>query len=147
MRGYFRKRMQSNLSEVEDLVQEVLLAIHNQRHTYDSQYPVTAWAHGIARYKAIDYYRRRGKAEHIDIEDAEELLVWEEQEALDAEHDVNVLLEGLPSKQREAITLVKLEGLSITEAANQTGQSESLIKVNIHRGLKKLADMMKSTLS
>jgi RNA polymerase sigma-70 factor, ECF subfamily len=144
LRGYFRKRLQSVPFEVEDLVQEVLMAIHNQRHTYNPDYPVTAWLYGIARYKVIDLYRRQNRAEHIDIDDAEDLLGFEEREAQDAQHDVSALVEQLPAKQREAIERVKLEGLSIAEAAAASGQSESLIKVNIHRGLKKLAELMKS---
>lgn len=142
LRGYFRRRMKSRIDDVEDLVQEVLIAIHLQRHTYDTQYPVTAWAHGIARYKAIDFCRRSSQHEMLDLDDATELLVAEETEAKDAQQDVLVLLKQLPEKQREAIHLVKLEGLSITEASGQCGQSESLIKVNIHRGLKKLSEIM-----
>jgi RNA polymerase sigma-70 factor, ECF subfamily len=139
IRGYFRKRLPERLADVEDLTQEVLIAVHNQRHTYDAQFPVTAWIHGIARYKVIDFFRRNAPhGEHIDIEDAEELLVWEEREARDAQHDVVVLLDELPTGQRDAIRLVKLEGRSVAEAAELTGQSLSLIKVNIHRGLKRL---------
>jgi RNA polymerase sigma-70 factor, ECF subfamily len=145
MRAYFRKRLQRDPSEVEDLVQEVLIALHNQRHTFDAAYPVTAWAHGIARYKVIDHYRRRNKAEHIDIDDAQELLVSEDHEVEDARRDLSTLLEELPPKQRQAIVMVKVEGLSIAEASSASGQSESLVKVNIHRGLKKLAELMRSS--
>ena len=146
LRGYFRKRMSSFPADVEDLTQEVLIAVHNQRHTYDAMYPVTAWIHGIARFKAIDFFRRHAKqAEHIDIDDAEELLVWEEREALDAQHDVVLLLAELPSGQRDAIRHVKLEGRSVAETSTLTGQSESLVKVNIHRGLKRLGLILKGS--
>jgi RNA polymerase sigma-70 factor, ECF subfamily len=142
LRAYFRKRLQRDPSEVEDLVQEVLIALHNQRHTYDAAYPVTAWAHGIARYKLIDHYRRRNRAEHIDIEDAEDLLVTEDHEVQDARRDLSTLLEELPDKQKQVILLVKVQGLSVAEASQTTGQSESLVKVNVHRGLKKLAQLI-----
>ncbi|MGL5005466.1 MAG: sigma-70 family RNA polymerase sigma factor [Casimicrobium sp.] len=145
LRGFYRKRLASMPDEVEDLVQEVLIAIHNQRHTYDAAQPVTAWAHAIARFKLVDFFRRRNSryGEHVDIDDVESDLASEDHHASDAKRDVATLLAELPSKQREAIEWVKIEGLSIAEASLKTGQSESLIKVNIHRGLKALAVRMR----
>jgi RNA polymerase sigma-70 factor, ECF subfamily len=83
LRAYFRKRMGANLDEVEDVIQEVLIAIHNQRHTFDAAYPVSAWAHGIARFKLLDFYRRHKQyvADHVDIDDAEDLMVAEDSDA------------------------------------------------------------------
>ena len=60
LRAFLRKRLAGLPDEVEDLVQESLLAVHNQRHTYDAGQPLTAWAYGIARFKLADFYRRRG---------------------------------------------------------------------------------------
>ena len=57
LRAYFRKRLFQRLDEAEDLVQETLLAVHNRRHTYRSNQPLTAWVHAIARYKLIDLLR------------------------------------------------------------------------------------------
>jgi RNA polymerase sigma-70 factor, ECF subfamily len=147
LRGFLRKRLSALPDEVEDLVQEVLIAIHNQRHTFDAAQPLTAWAHAIARFKLIDFFRRRGvRGEHVDIDDVQELLVAnDEHGAQDAKRDVMTLLDELPVKHREAILWVKIEGLSVAEAAKKTGQSESLIKVNIHRGLKALAERMKTS--
>ena len=59
LRGFLRVRLIRLPDDVEDLVQETLLAVHNQRHTYDSQQPLTAWVHAIARYKLVDLLRRR----------------------------------------------------------------------------------------
>lgn len=147
LRGFLRRRLFSLPEEVEDLVQEVLLAIHNQRHTYDAAQPITAWAHAIARFKLIDFFRSRGrKGERVDIDDAEHDLSYEDQPAQDAKRDVITLLDELPEKQRDAIHWVKIEGLSIAEAAEKTGQSQSSIKVGIHRGLKTLANRMRTTL-
>lgn len=145
LRGFLRKRLFSLPDDVEDLVQEVLLAIHNQRHTYDAAQPLTAWAYAIARFKLIDFFRRRGtRGQHVDIDDVENDLSYEEQPAQDAKRDVITLLEELPQKHREAIHWVKIEGFSIAEAASKTGQSESSIKVGIHRGLKALAQRMRA---
>jgi RNA polymerase sigma-70 factor (ECF subfamily) len=141
LRAYFRRRLAGLPDEVEDLVQESLLAIHNQRHTYDAAQPLTAWAHAIARYKMVDLLRRRGghEALHVPLDDDSELPAAEEIEAGDARRDVMTLLAQLPDRQRLPIQHVKLEGLSVLEAARLTGMSVSAIKVGVHRGLKALA--------
>jgi len=146
LRGFFRKRMLSVPDDVEDVVQEVLIAIHNQRHTYDAGQPLTAWVFGIARFKLADFYRRRGAqgGDHLDIDDAAEWLATEDHDAHEARRDVGSLLNELPPKQRDAIRCVKIDGLSIAEAAAHTGQSESSVKVGIHRGLKALAARMRA---
>src|SRR6478752_10173919 len=59
LRAFLRRRLTRLPDEVEDLVQECLLAIHNQRHTYDPDQPLTAWVHAIATYKLVDLMRRR----------------------------------------------------------------------------------------
>jgi RNA polymerase sigma-70 factor, ECF subfamily len=141
LRSFMRKRMQSQLSDVEDLVQETLMAIHQKRHTYQSDQALTAWVYAIARYKWVDHLRAHGRREslHDDIDDwAETLSVNSTEEVSDAHKDLALVLADLPLRQREAIEHTRLMGLSITETAERTGQSEASVKVNIHRGLKTL---------
>lgn len=141
LRAFLRKRLARLPDEVEDLVQETLLAVHNQRHTYDESQPLTAWLHAIARYKLVDLLRRRARRDLLNdpIDDGNELLVASDTEAADARRDVAKLLDTLPDRQRRPIVHVKLEGLSVAETAKLTGMSESAVKVGIHRGLKALA--------
>ena len=61
LRAYYRRRMPNLLDDVEDLVQETLLAVHLQRGTYDPSFAVSAWFTAIARHKLIDLWRRRGR--------------------------------------------------------------------------------------
>ena len=122
-------------------MQETLLAVHNQRHTYRADMPVTAWAHAIARYKLVDWFRAhavRG-ARNVPLDGADELFSTQDQDAAQARRDLGLLLETLPAKQRLPIQHVKLEGLSVVETARLTGLSESAVKVGVHRGLKALA--------
>ena len=63
LRSFLRKRLARLPEEVEDLVQESLLAIHNQRHTYDPSQPLSAWVQAIARYKLVDLLRRKSAKE------------------------------------------------------------------------------------
>lgn len=145
LRGYLKRRLSGLPDEVEDLVQETLLALHLQRGTYDPSLPVSAWAVAIARHKLVDLWRRRGRRDdlHDAIEDVDEQLIAAEPDDGGAKRDLAVLLKGLPETQRRAIVLTKLEGLSVAEAASQTGASESAIKVQVHRGLKRLAALVR----
>ncbi len=141
LRGYLRKRIPQLQDDVEDLVQETLLAVHNARHTYHPDEPLTAWVHAIARYKLMDFFSARAKREsrQMRLDDHEDLFSVSYDEPLDARRDIGKLLDHLPDKQRLSILHVKLQGLSIAEAAQLTGLSESAVKVSIHRGLKALA--------
>lgn len=144
LRAFYRARMRANPDDAEDLVQETLIAIHTRRDSYDPAYPVTAWIYAIARYRLIDHWRRhkRRGGDHIPIDDAPELFTAAGDEATDAKRDVMRLLDMLPQKQRDAIRLVKLEGVSVRDAAERTGLSESDVKVSAHRGLKTLMKLM-----
>jgi RNA polymerase sigma-70 factor (ECF subfamily) len=144
LRAYFRRRLIRLPDDVEDLVQEVLLAIHNQRHTYEADQLLTPWVHAIARYKLVDLLRRRADREalHAPLDDDLAVFAASDTEAAAARRDVIKLLDQLPERQRLPIQLTKLDGLSVIEAAQTTGMSESAIKVGVHRGLKALAKLM-----
>jgi RNA polymerase sigma-70 factor (ECF subfamily) len=139
--------MQSLPDDVEDLVQETLLAIHLQRGTWDPEVPVSRWVLAIARHKLIDLWRRRGRREALndpldDLAEADQPAVWDE---LPVQRDLETLLGALPQAQRQAITLIKLEGLAVAEASQRTGVSASALKVQVHRGLKRLAELVRKT--
>jgi RNA polymerase sigma-70 factor, ECF subfamily len=138
LRVYYRRRLVDGAADTEDLVQETLIAVHSRRSSYDRSQPFTAWAYAMARYKLVDYLRRRRVRAAVPIEETEDLFAADESEHAAASRDVEQLLAGLPASQREAIRLTKIEGLSIDEAARRTGQSAAATKVGIHRGLKRL---------
>jgi RNA polymerase sigma-70 factor (ECF subfamily) len=145
LRAYFRRRLDRSPDEAEDLVQEVLLAIHNQRHTYDPERPVTAWVYAIARYKLVDHLRRRARRDdlHLPLDDMAVLFADASEEAAASRHDLLRLLDTLPDRHRIPIVHVKLEGRSVSETARLTGMSESAVKVGVHRGLKALAAIIR----
>ncbi|HUX23033.1 MAG TPA: sigma-70 family RNA polymerase sigma factor [Burkholderiales bacterium] len=145
LRAFLRKRLARLPDEVEDLVQESLLAVHNQRHTYDAGQPLTAWIHAIAKYKLVDLLRRRSKRELLTdpLDDEFSLASAVDTEVADARRDLGKLLAQLPDRQRLPIIHMKLEGLSVAEAAKRTGMSEAAVKVGVHRGLKALAAIIR----
>ena len=144
LRGYFRRRLTNLPSEVEDLLQEAMMAVHLQRHTYKHDQPLTAWVYAIARYKLMDMWRHHAGHGALHEELNDELAVFAacDVEATDAKRDVAQLLETLPDKQRLPIVHTKLQGLSIKESCALTGLSESATKIGVHRGLKALKKLL-----
>src|SRR5690349_13197251 len=147
LRAFLGKRLFGWPDEVEDLVQECLLAMHNQRHTYQSDQPLTAWVHAIARYKMIDLLRAKSAREALHDPLDDDLAVFAESatEASDARRDLAGLLATLPDRHRLPIVHTRLEGLSVAETARLTGMSESAVKVGVHRGLKALAQKIRGS--
>src|ERR1700691_2046741 len=135
LRSYLRRRLKGLPDEVEDLLQELLLAVHNKRHTYDSKQPLTAWVQAIARYKLVDLLRRRSRSNVLtdSLDEDDQVFATTANDAAEAQFDVAKLLRGLPDRQRLPILYVKIEGASVTDTPVRTGMSESAVKVGIHR--------------
>jgi len=128
----------------DDIVQETLLALHHKRHTYDPTQLFTPWLFAIARYKLIDFGRRRRRdSASLNIEDFEDLLESPVLSEPATASDLKGLVDKLPEKSRRVLALVKLEGLSIAEAAACTQMSESAVKVTIHRAIKALRSKLR----
>jgi RNA polymerase sigma factor (sigma-70 family) len=138
LRRYYGRRLPHPASQ--DARQEALLAVHARRSAYDPARSFGAWVVAIARHKWVDGIRAAARSEALSrraavpVEDN-----WEDATSIIA---VDELLRRLTPAQARAIRLVKLEGASIATAANLSGQSPSLVKVNIHRGLKRLASFV-----
>ncbi len=143
LRGYFKghlRRIGRDPIEAEDLVQDVLMAIHTRRHTYDPAQLLTPWVYGISRYKFLDYLQKtKATNKDVPIENAEALTVHDDRAQVESNLDLEKLLEGVSPKTRQLIRDVKLDGLSTREAAARSGMSESAVKVAVHRGLKALS--------
>jgi RNA polymerase sigma-70 factor (ECF subfamily) len=136
LRSYYTRRLDN--SAAEDAVQETLIAIHTRRATYDPGLPFTAWVYGIARYKLIDEYRRHKRRATVPLDEAADLFGHDEAQDAIAKRDVTKLLDRLPPAKRRLVTDIKLDGVSVAEAAKRTGMSESAVKVTVHRAIKSL---------
>lgn len=143
LRAYFARRLSSDRAEVEDLVQETLIAIHTRRATYDASAPFTPWLHAIARYKLIDHFRRMGRRRMVALDDASDLLAHADHEDAIARRDVEKLIVKLPRRSQALVRGVKIEGLSTAEAAARSGMSESAVKVAVHRAVRSLSAILK----
>lgn len=136
---YFRGKVMP--CQLDDLVQETLLSLHRKLASYDPDRPFMPWLAAIARYRFVDHLRLVYRQAEDELADDHPALDSDEP-AITARISLERLFEALPEAQQRAIELVKIEGLSISQASASTGQSESLIKVNIHRGFKRLAALV-----
>ncbi len=148
LRGYLRGMLaragRTEPGEVEDVLQETLLALHLSQHTYDPASPVTAWAHAIARHKLVDHLRRSGRhAGNLPLDDeAYQLAGPADDAAAEARLDLERAMAALPERTRRLIDRVKLKGASVAEAAQAAGMTETAAKVAIHRGLQAMAHFL-----
>ncbi len=137
VRTWLRRKVTHGSLDVEDVVQETLLAIHLKRHTWRSTEPVRPWIFAIANHKLIDAFRRHGRLpladspalEAVEATEPEVLQGWEIDRAL------QVLTPG----QRSVVTAVSIEGSSIQETARDLGMNETAVRVTLHRGLSAIA--------
>ncbi len=141
LRAVVRRRLaRADASDVEDVVQEALLAVHLAQDTWDGSVPVLVWAGAIARYKAIDALRRSGRP--IAAQPIEELEdVVEPVPAPDAASRIDLAraLEAMPAALRTLVIEAKVDGRPLAEVAARAGMTEGAVKVALHRALKRLA--------
>jgi RNA polymerase sigma-70 factor (ECF subfamily) len=132
LRGFVMRR--AGGTDIEDVVQETLLAIHLKRHTWRQDAPVKPWIFAIARHKTVDAFRRRGRRIEIDIDAFAEVIPAPEPEIV-SEREVGRILDGLAPGQRAVVTSISVEGRSIGETAAALGMQETAVRVALHRGL------------
>jgi RNA polymerase sigma-70 factor (ECF subfamily) len=126
--------------EVEDIVQETLLAIHLKRHTWRPSEPVSPWVAAISRNKTIDVLRRRGRRAELPLDETEESeLSTGDAQTEGVSEDLERVLGTLDERARHIVQLVSIEGHSSRSAAEKVGMSEGALRVALHRSLKMLA--------
>jgi RNA polymerase sigma-70 factor (ECF subfamily) len=126
-------------ADMEDVVQEILLAIHLKRQTWMQDQPFLPWLNAIARHKLIDVMRRRGRRGEVPIEGLIEILPDAAPEPESSQSELNKLVSRLEGKQQAVVSSISLDGKSIKDTASRLGMSEGAVRVAFHRGLKKLA--------
>jgi RNA polymerase sigma-70 factor (ECF subfamily) len=147
LRAWVRRglaRYGSAREEVEDVVQEALLALHLKRHTWDEARPLLPWVRAITHNKLVDALRRSGRPPHVPIDDVSEnaLAVDEAPATLDglASRRALGMLQG---RAREIVMAISVEGKSAREVADRLGMTEVAVRVALHRALKSLASALR----
>lgn len=148
LKGYLYPILSAKLKSktvAEDVLQDCLLSVHKFRHTFDPTHQFKPWVHAIMQSRISDYWRKNAK--HSENE-----ARWEEsyENLFEAEYELTQqdlerwqgILNQLPEQQKHIVTLIKVEGLSIKEVADQLQMTESAVKVAAHRGYKKIKEML-----
>jgi RNA polymerase sigma factor (sigma-70 family) len=133
-------------SEAEDIVQEVLLTIHLKQGTWDRSREIGPWLTAITRNKIIDAFRRRGRRIDVPIDDVMDSLQAEEEELPEfGTRDIEMLLGKLTCQQQEIVRSISLGGASIRETAERLEMTEVAVRVSLHRALKALGALYRSS--
>jgi RNA polymerase sigma-70 factor, ECF subfamily len=131
------------VDQSEDIVQDILLAVHLKRHTWDANAPFAPWLFAIARNKLIDSLRRRGRRVFVDIDDFAETLAGEPAPETAPAGEVAAQLQTLPTRQRDVLQSIAVERASIKDTAKKFSMSEGAVRVALHRGLASLTARLK----
>ncbi|HEX3376412.1 MAG TPA: RNA polymerase sigma factor [Candidatus Acidoferrales bacterium] len=133
----------SSREYADDLLQEMWLRIHKARHTYRPGEPVLPWLYAIARNIRVDHFRKSsrttGHEQPLDETPEAETVAAKEEQRIPS---LEVLLSPLPESQREVITMLKVEGMSLEEVARATSSSVGSVKQKAHRGYEKLRERL-----
>jgi RNA polymerase sigma-70 factor (ECF subfamily) len=126
------------VDQSEDIVQDILLAVHLKRHTWDASAPFAPWLFAIARNKLIDALRRRGRRVFVNIDDFAEILPGEAPAEMASASEVAVHLQSLPARQRDVLQSIAVDSASIKDTAAKFSMTEGAVRVALHRGLTSL---------
>ena len=143
-----RRLYSAPTTDIEDVVQDVLLSVHAVRHTYDPARPFLPWLMAIQRHRLADWLRRsmRRSANEIAVASLEETFAHRAANTDDEEtsdrKEIHAAVAELPPAQRKAIELLKLKEMSLKEASQKTGMTETALKVATHRGIKALRALL-----
>ena len=125
--------------QAEDIVQDILLAVHLKRQTWKPDAPFAPWLFAIARNKLIDALRRRGRRVFVNIDDFAEVIPSEAPAETLPASEVATHLAALPARQREVLQSIAVDAASIKDTAKKMAMTEGAVRVALHRGLAKLA--------
>jgi RNA polymerase sigma factor (sigma-70 family) len=143
LRGVVLSRGRNEFGQAgcEDILQEVLLAIHLKRQTWRREDPIRPWLYAIARHKVIDAFRARGRHIALPVEDfAEVLAAPPDEDPLEA-RDRDKMLGLLDGRSADILRAIGVAGESVAETAARLGMSDGAVRVALHRGLKRLAEL------
>lgn len=129
-------------TDLDDIVQECLLALHLKRNLWDPSRPLVPWVRALVSNKCVDHLRRRGRHRLLPIEDFENVLPAPSPELIRDEPELQRLLAPLKGRSHDVLTAVAVQGLTLQAAAARLGISEGHARVALHRGLKQLSALV-----
>lgn len=144
VRGYMYRKIPTQ-EDLEDVTQEVLSSIHRARKTYDGSRPLKPWIMAIATYRLNDYLRQRYRVAGKEVIDYDAVQNQISEDVTPSGLNNELLekaLKSLPDRQRDIVTMMKVDGYSAKEIAKRMDMSVSAVKVAAHRAYKKLKEQL-----
>lgn len=135
----------SGSADVEDVVQDILLAIHLKRHTWDERRPLLPWVRAIARNKFVDNLRKRDRHVRVPLDDIAERLADTRSFDDTSGIDVSRMLATLKERQRQIVQAISIEGTSASQLAGRLAMTEGAVRVALHRALHSLAKAVRNS--
>lgn len=137
LKNYLRKRIFEK-SEIEEVLQEILMAVHKSLHTYDNNKAFMSWLLAITEYKVVDFVREFKKhAVETDLEPLSHFFSGTYADS-DLRIDIDRAMNKLPEREKKILTLLKIEGQSAQEVAEKLDLTEANVKVIAHRAYQQL---------
>lgn len=132
LKNYLRKRIFEQ-NEVDEVVQEILMAVHKSLHTYDIEKSFMGWFLAIAEYKIVDYIRSlKKRSNFVDLNTIAHFIAVSNSDS-DMKIDIERAINKLSAREKNVLTLIKVDGQSINEVAKQLNLTEANVKVIAHR--------------
>jgi RNA polymerase sigma-70 factor, ECF subfamily len=147
LRGFARQaflRYGSSAEDVEDIVQETLLAVHLKRHTWVENKPLLPWVRAMAHNKLVDHLRRSRRGQHVPIDEFNDSLVADQPVSAASRLDADVAIGKLKGRQRDVVVAISIEGQSAREVGERFGMTEGAVRVVLHRALRALSKALRN---
>lgn len=147
LRGFARRssaRYRLSAEDVEDIVQETLLAMHLKRHTWVESKPLLPWVRAVAHNKLVDQLRRAGRGQHVSIDEFDDLLVADPPTSITNGLDAEAAIGRLRGRQRDVVVAISVNGKSAREVAQELHMTEGAVRVVLHRALRSLSKALRS---
>ena len=136
LKSFLHSRV-SNPSDVDDLLQEILIKTHQSLHTLRSESSIKAWLYQMANRVIIDFYRRRARTRDLERGD-----LWYDEDAVDVQQSlvrcVEPFVRALPAESAELLATIDLDGQSQKDEALRRGISYSTLKSRVQKGRQEL---------
>ena len=147
LRGFAQRTPSSyrlSVEDVEDIVQETLLAMHLKRHTWVESKPLLPWVRAMAHNKLVDHLRRSGRGEQLPIDEFGDLLVADPPVPISIALDAETAIGKLKGRQRDVVVAISVNGKSAREVAEELRMTEGAVRVVLHRALRSLSKTLRS---
>jgi RNA polymerase sigma-70 factor (ECF subfamily) len=147
LRGFARGAPSSyrlSVEDVEDIVQETLLAMHLKRHTWVESKPLLPWVRAMAHNKLVDHLRRSGRGEQLPIDEFSDVLAADAPAFIASALDAETGIGKLKGRQRDVVVAISVNGKSAREVAEELRMTEGAVRVVLHRALRALSKALRS---